>query len=416
MTANVPHVLVVASTFPSGPSDTVPRFVLDQVVALRRIRPTWRFTVLAPHDARSGTVDRRQHEEFLELRFHYARPRRWEKLAGHGIMPAIRRHPALIFFVPALLWSEYRAIRRVVREDRPDLIYAHWFTPQAMAVAPVAWRARLPFVFTTHASDVAIWGRFGIAGKIVVRSVSRAAKALTAVSETSLLRMRRFFPDDEWTSSAGKRAVIPMGIDLAVPDVGGASNSFPGERVVLFVGRLAEKKGVRYLIEAFAAVRADTPDVRLVVVGDGPLRRVLENQAAVLGDCIEFAGYRTGAEKERLLQRADVVVVPSIVAADGDAEGMPVALLEALARGKATIATESSNAGEIDAPPDAVVMCADADADALARAMREVLAWPDDRRAAASLAARRAAEQFAWPDVAERTAQFLLDPYLDSRR
>ena len=155
------HLLVVASTFPAGPDDSVPRFVYDQVLALKAIRPNWRITVLAPHDARSSTADRTEHAEFTEVRFHYLRPRRWESLAGRGIMPAIRQNPFQLLAVPGLLWGEYRALKRLVARDRPDLVYAHWFTPQAITAAPVGRRAGLPFVFTTHASDVAGWGRVG---------------------------------------------------------------------------------------------------------------------------------------------------------------------------------------------------------------------------------------------------------------
>jgi glycosyltransferase involved in cell wall biosynthesis len=411
------HVLVVASTFPSGPEDTVPRFVLDQVVALRRIRPEWRFTVLAPHDARSATRDRVEHPDFVERRFHYVWPRPWESLAGHGIMPAIRRNPLQLLAVPLLLWSERRAVRRILREDRPDLVYAHWFTPQALTSAGVARAAGVPLVFTTHASDVAVWARFGAVGRRIVGSVTRRTRRFTAVSRTSLERMRVFFTADQWREVLDRADVIPMGIDL--PDARPlADDPHPGRQVILFMGRLAEKKGVRYLLEAFARVRAQHPAALLVIAGDGPLRGELEAQSASLrlGGDVVFAGYTSGAAKDALYRRADVCVVPSIVTSDGDAEGLPVTLLEQLAYGKPTIATDASNAGEVVASGVDALVIPSADAGAIAAALTDVLGWDPARRAAVSDAARRTAERFAWPSVAERTAAFLLDPYLAADR
>jgi glycosyltransferase involved in cell wall biosynthesis len=410
-----PHVLVVASTFPAGPADTVPRFVYDQVIALARVRPQWRFTVLAPHDGRSVTADRTEHDAFTERRFHYLRPRRWQSLAGHGIMPAIRSNPLQILAVPALLWGEYRAIRSMVRQERPDIVYAHWFTPQAVCAAPVAARARIPLVFTTHASDVAVWGRFGGVGRALVSAVTRRAGRFTAVSETSMLRMKPFFDEAGWARVRERAQVIPMGVELTTgtvaDDLGRASR---GRRTVLFMGRLAEKKGVRFLLEAFATVQASMPDVDLVVAGDGPLRADLEARSRRLGlqDRVSFVGYRSGHAKDELYRRADVCVLPSIVTDDGDAEGLPVALLEALAYGVPTIASEASNAGEVvDSGVDAVV-CPAGDAAALGRALEDMLSWPAERRAAMSTAARRTAQRFDWNHVAEQTAQFLLDPFL----
>ena len=125
-------VIVVASTFPASATDPVPAFVRDQVIALATLHPELDFHVLAPHDRRSATVDRTEHAEYTEHRFHYARPRRAEQLAGRGIMPALRENKLLYLVVPFLFTGELRALKRLAREVRPAIIYAHWFTPQAV--------------------------------------------------------------------------------------------------------------------------------------------------------------------------------------------------------------------------------------------------------------------------------------------
>lgn len=410
------RVLVVASTFPAGPSDTVPRFVHDQVVALRAIRPDWQVTVLAPHDARSGTRDRVEHVDFTELRFHYVWPRRWESLAGHGIMPAIRRNPLQLLAVPLLFLHERRALARTIREVKPHIVYAHWFTPQAVTAAPVAHRASIPFVFTTHASDVAVWARFGRLGSRVVRSIVRRTARLTAVSQTSLDRMRSFFSETEWnTEIVPKAAVIPMGVELTTHHGDAAPESYPGRRVVLFMGRLAEKKGVKLLLDAFSTIHDEREDTLLVIAGDGPLRAELEARTEELGisDAVDFVGYATGAHKDALYRRADLCVLPSILTSDGDTEGLPVSLLEALAYGRPTVATDATNAQEVLTPGVDGLLVRSGSVSALTDGLIEILDAEPHRSTEMEAAARSTASGYAWHRIAERTAKYLLDPYLE---
>jgi glycosyltransferase involved in cell wall biosynthesis len=408
------RVVVVASTFPAGADDTVPPFVRDQVVALKNARPDWQFTVLAPHDARSATVNRTEHGEFTEVRFNYFRPRRWQSLAGHGIMPTIRRNPAQVLAIPGLCWGEYRALRNLVAQERPDVIYAHWFTPQAVTSWAVSRRTRVPFVFTTHASDVAVWRRLRAVGRAIVSRVTRRAVGFTAVSQASLDRMRPFFDVAAWNKLQQRAQVIPMGVDLPRVKVSavGTNDLYPGRRVILFMGRLTHKKGLPYLLDAFAAVRAEAADVHLVVAGDGPQRTELQEQAGRLGikDAVDFVGFVSGTRKDDFYRRADICVLPSVVASDGDAEGMPVVLLESLAYGKPTIATDATNAAEIVTDGTDAIVCRAGDSAALGNALRDVLSWDDERRSAMSAKARATAEAFSWPLIAERTAAFLLDP------
>ncbi|WP_353809247.1 glycosyltransferase [Agromyces sp. SYSU T00194] len=418
------RVLVVASTFPASPTDPVPAFVRDQVIALDRLLPDTRFTVLAPHDARSRTTSTSVHESYDEHRFHYMFPRRWERLAGRGIMPEIRRSPLMLLVVPFLFLGEYRAVRRLVREERPDLLYAHWFTPQAMVCAAVGRRAGIRTVFTTHASDIAVWGRFGGLGRRLVRTAVDRSARFTAVSRRSLERARRFFTDAQWAAVLEKSAVIPMGVDL--PDPAGdegvaafrAEQGLDDRRVVLFVGRLAAKKGVPVLLEAMPRIVREFPDVALVVAGEGPDGDAIRAQAAEsgLGDAVRFAGYVSGATKDAWYRVAEMSVIPSIETADGDAEGLPVSLLEALAYGNPTVATEASVAGEVMTDGVEGRICTSGDAEALAEALADVLGRADADRAAMSTAARSTAERYGWPVIAERTSAFLFEGLPDPGR
>lgn len=139
--------------------------------------------------------------------------------------------------------------------------------------------------------------------------------------------------------------VQPMGCDLSMF---GAENRVENyfdqgdKKVVLFVGRLAEKKGVSYLIEAVKNI-----DVKLIIVGEGPLEKQLKRQAESQRNKISFLGGKTHEELKKIYASADIFVAPSITAKDGDKEGVPTTIMEAMASGLPVIASDSSGIPEV---------------------------------------------------------------------
>lgn len=403
----VRRVLVLASTFPTGDEDTVPAFVRDQLVAMHAADPDLRLDVLAPHSWYSPTTSHRSLPAYREHRFHYVLPRRWERLTGRGIMPALRETPALHLVLPFFVVAEAVAAVRLARQVRPDVVYAHWFTPQAITGYWAARAAGCPLVFTTHASDVSVWRKIPWVGPAVVRFHVRRTARLTAVSRRSMERLRSFFDEQEWTALSDRTQILPMGVHL---DGGPVATDGGSERTILFLGRLAEKKGVSYLLRALAAAAPRLPGWRLVVAGDGPLRRELEGevQRLGLGERVDFVGYVTGAAKAELLGRASVYVVPSIITDDGDAEGLPVSLLEGLAAGAVCVATRESGADDILTDDVDGFLVPERDAGSLADALVRACTLPPERRADLSSRARALAERFSWERIARQYIDFLL--------
>jgi len=149
-------------------------------------------------------------------------------------------------------------------------------------------------------------------------------------------------------------------------------------RTVLFVGRMVEKKGARYLLEAAASLREQVPGLRIVLIGEGPQRAELTALAAALRVDAQFMGHQPHDEVRRQLESARVLCLPSVTATNGDSEGLGIVLLEAQACGVPVVTSAHTGA---EAIVDQVTGfgVAQRSAPALAAALQTVLA--DDARA-----------------------------------
>ena len=148
--------------------------------------------------------------------------------------------------------------------------------------------------------------------------------------------------------------ILPMGIhtqffrqDLDIPSVRNELGLTTG-KVILYIGKLSEKKGVVYLLRAFKTILEDEPTATLVIVGTGDLEDSLKTEAKTLAisGSVVFAGWQGKSSVKKYLAISDIVAVPSIIDSKGETEGLPVVLLEALASGKPVVATRV--AGAID--------------------------------------------------------------------
>jgi glycosyltransferase involved in cell wall biosynthesis len=211
----------------------------------------------------------------------------------------------------------------------PSLVHAHFATDAVLAL-PLVSALEVPFIVTLHGYDVTMSDSHHsstMAGRLFLRRRERLWRRATlflCVSE--FIRRKALeagFPKE-------KLRVQYIGVDLRDFAHRGAQ---PSEEIVLFVGRLVQKKGCEYLLRAMQFVTQSRPTVKTVVIGDGPLRGDLEALALSLGIDCTFLGARPASSVREWLTLATVFCVPSVEAQSQDSEGLGMVFLEAQAMG-----------------------------------------------------------------------------------
>jgi colanic acid/amylovoran biosynthesis glycosyltransferase len=223
----------------------------------------------------------------------------------------------------------------------PALIHAH-FALDGSTALPLAAALRVPLLVTLHGYDVTMSDKHlgrTLAGKLYLRRRQQLWE-----------RASLFLCVSEFIRSKALEAGFPKE-KLRVHFIGIDRQSFrpAGDRVgkmVLFVGRLVEKKGCIHLLRAMRRVQDMEPSARLVIVGDGPLRASLEKSAQELQLQVEFLGSQPGSVVRESICRASLLCIPSITGSDGGSEGLGMVILEAQAMGRPVVGSRSGGIPE----------------------------------------------------------------------
>jgi colanic acid/amylovoran biosynthesis glycosyltransferase len=214
---------------------------------------------------------------------------------------------------------------------RYDVVHCH-FGPNGLVGAflkdcGIAGR----LVVTFHGSDINTYPRrYGVG---VYRRLYEKADIVTVNSRFTMAKVV------ENGCASSKIEILPVG--LRMEEYPAVDPALRETSTILTVGRLVEKKGHRYAIEAFARVRKRFPDALYLIVGDGPLRGELELlvRELELGDSVRFLGAKGDKEVAALYARASIFVLASVTASDGDMEGQGLVLQEAQASGLPVVST-----------------------------------------------------------------------------
>ena len=359
--------------------------------------------VIAPNDSRLLSYEKI--DGIGVYRFNYF-IKRFQRLAyGDGILPNIKNKKWLILQVPFFLFFQFMAILKIAKKERPDVIHAHWIFPTAFSAVLAKKLQKIPVISTVHGGDI-----FGLKGPLFTKIIKYTLKrsyVCTVNSKATLDAVRRILERDY--------EIIPMGVNT----IGYSKERSSGDirrrfrvkdKLLLFVGRITEKKGVEYLIRAIPDILKAFPHTKLLIVGEGDLKEQLQKLSFQLHlqDAISFTGSMTHEELPNYFASADIFIGPSIIAKSGDTEGLGVVFLEALASSCAVIASEVGGIPDIIKDGETGLLVPQKNPQAIAEAITKLIQNRELRHRLAENGRRYVVENFNWEVVGERYRQILL--------
>jgi glycosyltransferase involved in cell wall biosynthesis len=382
------RVLYVVSQFPSWSETFIVREIralLDQGVDVRILSLKHPSGELVQADA-AALMDRVHHPPGIPamlgnaLRAWCAHPLRISA-ATATVVAGTWRSPAVLLKSLATL---ARSLGQLpwLRQFDPEFIHAHWSTYPATAAWLLARVMQRPFGFTCHAHDVFV------NRQLMARKIADAALAVT------ISRHNVDWLDRNVSGLAqSKMEVVHCGVDLA--RIPWRPDGRTGH-LILGVGRFVPMKGFGALIEALALLRSRGVEFRCLLVGEGPERAALQASVIAHGlqDLVELPGALPQEKVRAALDDAVVFALPCEIAADGSRDGIPVALMEAMAAGCPVVSCPVSGVPELIRDGEHGLLVPPHDPHALANALQRLLGDPTLRRQLAAAARLRIEEDF----------------------
>lgn len=379
-------LVYVTSSLPHGPLEA---FVLPEIAALERLGHEVWVVPMYPRGERLHAdaephLDRTVSEPLFSRKIAGAAvrelpgsPRRALSLLGRAAATRPRIAAKNLSVYPKGLW-----LARRVRGLGAEHVHAHWASVSSTLAMTAAELANVPWSFTAH--------RWDIRESNLLRAKARSACFTRAISEAGAQELRERVGLPSWSP-----VVLRMGVDLPAAT---ATARAEGPLRLLTAANLLPVKGHRYLLEALDGL----DDVALEIAGAGPLRGELEERSRGLR--VTFLGAVSHTQVLEGLRdgRWDAVVLPSVPTDEGDQEGVPVSLIEAMAAGVPVVSTLSGSIPEL-VTDGAGLLVPPRDPAALAAAL-ERLRDPELRRRLAAAGRARVEAEFDVERVAAELA------------
>jgi glycosyltransferase involved in cell wall biosynthesis len=382
------RVLHVATAFPRSKDDVIVPWLAELV---KRQRAAGSEVEVFTSAYRGGGGD--AYEGIPVHRFRYF-PARWEDLTHDEAATDRMRHSLLyrvlpLFYIAGGIW----AIWRLARRRQFDIIHVHWPVPHAL----FGWVARR----VTGRQTYLVTSWYGVELRWVqgslpllrgfVRWALRTSDAVVAISSYTAREIARF--------AQVPVLVIPYGVgfrEVQTPDRSAGHGSFR----ILFVGRLVERKGVTNLIDAMQRLPADLNPI-LTLIGDGPERAALELKAHANGlkGRVVFSGHVDDSALQEAYAATDVFVLPAVIDARGDTEGLGVVLLEAMSCAVPVVGSGIGGITDIIENEVSGLLVPPADPDKLAGALERLARDPALAARLGAAGERRVRAEFGWPEI-----------------
>jgi glycosyltransferase involved in cell wall biosynthesis len=369
-----PAVAVLMSRFPT----VTETFILREMIEMERqaqpvrLVPMLRENPPVIHDAAKPWTNRALYTKYISpaivvsnLRTLLKRPGRYLSLLGKFIAGTITS-PAM-FVRTVAVFPKSVHLAEVLPKEGIGHIHAHYAThPSTMALI-IASLSNITFSFTVHAHDIQV-------DRSLLRWKLRETKFVRSISDYNKRFLEKLYPAE---TEGGKIIVVHVGIEPEMYEENSRKlvSMNAGAPKIVCVAAHRPYKGLPVLIEASRILKEQGVAFECDVIGHGPMREELERMVAdkQVGDVFRLAGPKSQDEVARMMAESTLFVLPSIIASDGQMEGIPVALMEAMASGRAVVSTSISGIPELVEHGISGLLVPPGDAQALAHAMRTLL-------------------------------------------
>jgi phosphatidylinositol alpha-mannosyltransferase len=293
-----------------------------------------------------------------------------------------------------LSWWLMPKVKSILDEERFDILHFHepLFPSLPWIVLPLSHSINVATFHAYYKRSIGYWFC-----RPIVRRFYNRLHGKIAVSEPAKRFISRYFPGDY--------RVIPHGVDVEhfsaeVPPI---KDFCDGKLNILFVSRLEERKGIRYLLKAFRIVKAGFPQSRLIVVGPGNGSRYKDWVNAVKLKDVAFVGYASYASLPRYYRTADIFCAPAV-----GQESFGIVLLEAMAAGKPIVASNIDGYANVVTHEVEGLLVPPKNEKALAQSLLSLLKDETLRQKMGSKG-RSKAEAHSWESIAQRNMDYYLE-------
>jgi glycosyltransferase involved in cell wall biosynthesis len=384
------RVCVIGSTYPRYHDDPLVPWLRESVGRLARRGHHMTVVVPSFEGLASHSID-----GVVVQRFRYA-ARRMENLThDEGAPNKVRKNPLYKLLGVPYIVSGAAHLAYWAARARFDVLHVHWPFPHALLPSLAVTLRGLPRIATCHGAELALAQRSPTIRRVLRRSLLDA-HVLSCNSSHTRRQVERL---------CGRvPAVVPYG-STVLPTEGRGPARSPGEpAVLLFSGRLIQRKGVDVLIRALPRI-LQSRAVRLVLTGEGDRREQWERLAVSLGvrEQVQFVGFVTTERLRQLYRTCDVYVHPAVIDDAGDTEGLGVVLVEALASRCPVVASDVGGIVDVIRHEETGLLVPEKNPEALAASILRVLGDRQLARRLGEAGRAFAVKHFDWERITDAT-------------
>ena len=392
-------VLIVATGYPRWKGDFANVYLHRLAKSL--VNKGVEVHVVAPHA--NGLKKNEIMDDVYIHRFQYLYPEKIQSLAYFPGMPekvkTIRGKMQLPFFMLSMI----KKMISVVKKYDIDVINAHWAIPPGFVATVTKKIHKKPVLIRVYGAELFP----------VLKGSSMFFKIAKLMIKYALNSAEKVVSNSDVSCNAGKEIsgredieILPDGVDTETfnPNVNGDEIRKKYGRFIFSSGRMVERKGFIYLVEAVPYILKEFPKMKLIIGGDGPERKNLENEVNKLKieNNVIFPGFISDEDFPKYMKSADVFVLPSIVDSKGDTEGLGLVLAEAMACGVPVIGTKVGGIPYIIKNSGGGFLVEQKNPKELAEKIIMLLKDEKLRKEMGKIGRKYAKEKFGWGEIAER--------------